>query len=161
MGSRTILFLGVGATLTGSLRVASMAYDVSPGPLLAVGVSYRLLDEKGAAPFVLLGATLGASLSGTALRGSTSGSDSMIGTDLRASIAVGKTLLRTMSPYLTARAFGLPVLWTFQGQSVTGTDAYHYQVGAGFSLKLGRFDLALEMVPLGERAIVAGGGITY
>ena len=81
--------------------------------------------------------------------------------DGRVGIAVGKTIARTVSPYVALRAFGLPALWTYQSTSVTGTDAFHYQVGAGFSLRLGKADLMLELVPLGERAVVAGGGFTF
>jgi hypothetical protein len=42
---------------------------------------------------------------------------------------------------------------------VTGTDRYHYQVGGGLVTALpGGFDMFVEGVPLGERAITLGVG---
>jgi hypothetical protein len=51
------------------------------------------------------------------------------------------------------------VLWSIAGASASGTDAYHYQLGAGVAVRAGRVDVAAEGVPLGERAVVVGVGL--
>jgi len=85
----------------------------------------------------------------------------MVSTDVRLGVTAGKTIRGIMTPYLSARVFGGPIFWRYGGQSVTATDAYHYQVGGGFSLGLGRFDLHLEVAPLGERDLAAGAGVRF
>jgi hypothetical protein len=47
-------------------------------------------------------------------------------------------------------------------RGVNGTDRYHYQVGAGLVISLVQgFDVFVEGVPLGERAVTLGGGKTF
>jgi hypothetical protein len=53
------------------------------------------------------------------------------------------------------------VFWSGGGKSATGTDADHYQLGAGVSVRIGRFDLVVEGVPLGELGLVAGAGLAF
>jgi hypothetical protein len=127
------------------------------GPLVSLAVSYRVADDRGAAPFVLLGLSASGAYAETSPRGTTA-TDALVPVDVRASVTVGKTVARILAPYLAARAFGGPVFWSIEGQSVTGTDAYHFQIGGGFSLSLGRFDLHLEVAPLGERSLACGAG---
>jgi hypothetical protein len=77
--------------------------------------------------------------------------------DLRLGAIFGTTLWDAFSPYVLARVFGGPVFWRYAGQAVTGTDAYHYQLGAGFAVSLTRsLNLFAEGAPLGEQAIAAG-----
>jgi hypothetical protein len=64
-----------------------------------------------------------------------------------------------VTPYVLARAFGGPVFWSLAGASVTGTDAHHYQVGAGLVIRARRVDIVAEGVPLGERTVVVGVGL--
>lgn len=159
LGDRWTLQLGVGATLAGELRIGGEAYTLDPGPLASVAASYRVVDETTHAPFVIASASLGASYGLTHVRGATRDPGaSFVATDGRIGAAVGKTIGRTLSPYLAARAFGLPAYWTYRGADAVGTDTHHYQVGAGAVLRLGRVDLAAEFVPIGERAVVAGVG---
>jgi hypothetical protein len=66
-----------------------------------------------------------------------------------------------VSPYVAARAFGLPVLWNVQGQNVKGTDKYHYQIGAGVAVRLGPADIVAEWVPLGEGEVLFGAGMAF
>jgi hypothetical protein len=105
---------------------------------------------------VLLTGSLGASLSWTH-----PGSESLLAFDGRVGVAAGKTIAHVVTPYLLARAFGLPVLWRNQGASVVANDAYHYQLGGGLVVRVGRFDLLVEGVPLGERALVGGAGWAF
>lgn len=85
----------------------------------------------------------------------------MVSIDGRVALAIGKTIARAVSPFLALRAFGLPVFWSYQGRSITGSDAYHYQVGAGVALRIGRFDLMLEGIPFGEKAVAAAAGFAF
>ncbi|HEX8791157.1 MAG TPA: hypothetical protein VF765_09445 [Polyangiaceae bacterium] len=153
LGDRWTLGGGIGTTVTGDIDVNGVTSTVSPGPLGAITASFRPLDEGSVAPFVLLSASMAASLSRAA-------SSSLSAFDLRLGVAAGKTIADVVTPYVLARAFGGPVFWSIGGASATGTDAYHYQVGAGLSVSLGRVDLVAEGVPLGERAVVVGVGLT-
>jgi hypothetical protein len=156
VGDRWTLGGAVGSTTTGTLDAYGQAFALSPGPLVAFTASFRVLDEGTVAPFVLLTGALGASLSWTS-----PGGQSMSAFDARLGVAAGKTIAHVVTPYLVARAFGGPILWNAGGASVVGTDVYHYQLGAGVVVRLGRFDLLVEGVPLGEQAIVGGGGMAF
>jgi hypothetical protein len=150
----------LGMAVGGSLRSAARSYDVSPGPLAAASFSYRALDEREARPFVLVAVSVAASSATTSLRGA-SIMDTLVSTDARLGVILGKTIGGVMTPYVAGRVFGGPIFWTYDGQSTTGTDAYHYQVGFGFSLSLGRFGAHLEVAPLGERSLAAGFGVAF
>jgi hypothetical protein len=163
VGERWTLGGALGTTLVGSLKPPGSSFDVSPGPLLTLTGSFRALDEGTIAPFVLFTASLGGALSWTT---PTSGQPPGAGGDTRSfwafdgrlGVAAGKTIAHVVTPYLLARTFGLPILW---GTTTVGTDAYHYQLGAGVVVRVGAFDLELEGVPLGEKAIVGGGGYAF
>ena len=152
LGDRWTVGGGVGTTVTGNIDLNGVTSTVSPGPLGAITTSFRPLDEGAVAPFVLLSASMAASLSWVA-------SSTLSAFDVRLGVAAGKTIADVVTPYLLARAFGGPVFWSIAGASATGTDAYHYQVGGGVSVRLGRVDLVAEGVPLGERAVVVGAGL--
>lgn len=160
LGDRWTLGVALGSTVTGSLDVASVTSSVSPGPLGAFTASFRPLDEGAIAPFVLLTGSAAASLSWTMPPGGGS-SSTLSALDLRAGIVAGKTIAHVVTPYVLARAFGGPVFWSGGGQSATGTDAYHYQLGAGVSVHVGRVDVVAEGVPLGELELVAGVGFAF
>jgi hypothetical protein len=168
IGERWSVQVSLGLALGGELGVGSTAYTILPGPFATVGGSYRVVDENdnghGWVPFVLLSASLGASVSWTRDRSAPSpptGTETMTAFDGRLGLAVGKTIAGVVSPYLVARAFGLPVLWRIDGRSVVGTDANHYQLGLGAAVRIGSADLDVEGVPLGEQAIVVGGGWSF
>lgn len=74
---------------------------------------------------------------------------------------MGKTIAEVFTPYMLARAFGRPILWRYQGDYTVGNDKYHYQLGAGAVLRIGRFDLAAEGVLLGEKALVGSVGYAF
>ena len=143
------------------LQINRATYSLSPGPLGVVTASFRPVDEGGARPFVVVAGSFGASLLWTKLNNGNETSDSMTALDGRLGVAAGKTIGGVASPYVLARAFGGPVLWTYQGASSSGTDVYHYQLGAGLVVRSGAFDAVVEGVPLGERAIVAGMGLAF
>jgi hypothetical protein len=167
VGTRWNLGVALGSTLVGKLQLdgappGSSTFDLSPGPLLTLTGSFRALDEGTVAPFVLLTASLGGAVSWTTPSGSTgAGSQAFTAFDGRLGVAAGKTFAHVVTPYLLARAFGLPILWGYEGSSTVGTDRYHYQLGLGVVVRLGACDLDVEGVPLGERAIVGGAGYAF
>ena len=63
--------------------------------------------------------------------------------------------------FAVARAFGGPIYWRAGGESVTGTDRYHYQDGLGTAYSLGAAHLFAEGIPLGEQAVTVGGGAAF
>ena len=156
MGDRWTLGGLVGVTTTGTLWAYGQTLSLLPGPLATFAASFRALDEGRIAPFLLLTGSLGASVARTS-----PGSQLMTAFDGRLGVAAGKTIAHVVTPYLVARAFGLPILWNNGVASVVGTDVYHYQLGAGVVARIGRFDLLVEGVPLGEKALVAGGGLAF
>jgi hypothetical protein len=160
LGDRWTLGGALGSTVTGALDLDGVTTTVSPGPLAAITASFRPLDEGDLAPFVLLTGSAAASVAWTAAPAAGS-SSTLSAFDLRLGVVAGKTFAHVVTPYLLARAFGGPVFWSGGGRSLTGTDANHYQLGAGVSVRLGRFDLVLEGVPLGELALVAGAGFAF
>ena len=153
--------LAGGSTVGGTLTTPAGRYDFAPGPTGAVGASYRLV--KGIKPFVLLTANLSFSATTTQLAADPAGAKvSYDAFDLRGGGLVGTTLWGLLSPYAVVRAFGGPIYWQYQGASVTGTDAHHYQVGAGLTLIVaGRIDAFVEGVPLGERSLAGGGAFAF
>jgi hypothetical protein len=156
VGERWTMGVSTGSTVVGTMRAYGQSFDMTPGPLLTVQASYRVLDEGAVAPFVLLTASLGGAIVRTRPGGQT-----LSAFDGRLGVAAGKTIAHVVTPYLLARAFGGPVLWNAGGASVMGTDAYHYTLGAGLVVRLGRFDVLVEGAPLGEKAFVGGAGVAF
>jgi len=157
--SRVTIQLGVGAVLGGSIDAR---HDVDPGFAAIAGVSWRAVDATGARPFVLLGAQLAASATTTHERAPNASAVGYEAFDLRLGAASGWVIARTLSAYAIARAFGGPIFWRVAGEAVTGTDVYHYQLGAGLAVVLARaFDLYVEGVALGERGVTAGLGWSF
>jgi hypothetical protein len=167
---------GIGAGLGGVITVvppsapgASLPnpqrFLVLPGWEVTLTYSRRLLDGRGRWPFLVLGISGGASGAWTreeTLAAPTPPTSTLYAFDLRAGLIVGKTLWKTLSPYAAVRGFGGPVIWQYGGSSLTGTDRYHFQIGAGLVTALPRaFDVFVEGVPLGERAVTLGMGKTF
>jgi hypothetical protein len=161
LGERTGIQIGVGAAVSGILRNNNESYDLLPGPLAGVAFSYRLLDPRGAVPFVLGTVALGASTNATRPRLLPNVAPArLVGTDARVGVAVGWTL-GPVSPYLAGRAFGLPATWRVGQWRTSGGDAYHYQVGAGVVARFEAIDVALEAAPIGEGIVSLGAGIAF
>jgi hypothetical protein len=151
---RTVVMGSLGSSLGGRFDFGGERYDVRPGPLIAVAVGHRLVEQAGGRPFVLTTASLGASFLSTT-RGTSR--DALIATDARVGAAVGYTL-GPFSPYLLARAFGGPVFWN----GYTGGDRYHYNLGLGvaFGPRAG-IDVGAEASLLGERRATVGVGYAF
>ena len=152
---RTTWVVGAGAFLGGHLRTETARHDFDPGLVAVAGGSWRALEVGRSGPFLLLTGQLSyawAQNLGAAYQA----------IDLRAGAVLAATFWRMLTPYALARAFGGPVYWRYQGAAIAGTDDHHYQLGAGLALLLWkRVDLFAEAVPLGERGLVAGAGLSF
>jgi hypothetical protein len=158
---RWTLELGAGPLVGGSLERGGVSFDFNPGLVTDLGASFRLLDADAARPFVVFTGQI-AYATGTTHESGTSTNIAYNAFDLRLGAIAGWTLWNVLNPYVVVRAFGGPVYWTYQGDSVTGTDTHHYQVGAGLlALLARRFDIYVEGIPLGEQAVSAGVGVAF
>jgi hypothetical protein len=166
--------VGAGGIAGGELIHGAARDTVGPGFAGAIGVAGRVYDGKDWIPFLQLTATLSVTHmgtrtddKGTRTDGSTSpggvSSPKFTAGDLRVGVIAGKTFADVFTPYVTARVFGGPIAWHYDGDSVTGTDLYKYQVGGGLSLALfrRRLDVFAEGIPAGERGVAAGVGTTF
>jgi len=153
--------LGAGAALFGSLGLPGFSVDLGPGWVGSLSVAYNFLDGSGSLPFLIVNGTFAASAVATkAPPPHISGR--LTALDFRGGLTVGKTFFDRLSPYLAIRAFGGPVIWTIDGEELTGTDKHHYQPAAGLVVSLpGGVDLFGEGAPFGERGVTAGLGYTY
>lgn len=163
LDKKTSLTFGVGGLLAGSLEGAEKS-EFSGGPVGLVGYSVSLAREARWVPFTVLtiaGSFVHASTRASVVTSPFAQSVGYTALDARAGLLVGKTLLDPLSVYAAGRLFGGPAFWRVDGDSKIGTDIYHYQVGAGLLLRLpAGLELFFEGVPLGERGVVAGLGLT-
>jgi hypothetical protein len=169
------LQIGAGGIAGGELVHGAARDTLGPGFAASSGVAWRAVGARGALPFVQLTATLGVThaLTRTDDRGTRTDATTSPGArpdtprftalDLRLGAVVGRTFSDVFTPYATARAFGGPIAWRFDGAAVTGTDLYKYQVGGGVALALvGRkLDVFAEGIAFGERGVAAGVGTTF
>ena len=150
--ARVTLQAGLGATFGGHLDMPDGRHDFSVGPAVLLGAAWRAIDQD---EFVILSSALSFSASQTQQAMQTR--EAYEAFDLRLGAVFGVTLFDTLSPYVPLRVFGGPIFWRYAGQAVTGTDAYHYQVGLGIALHIGpHFNVFAEGIPLGEKALAAG-----
>jgi hypothetical protein len=157
IGARGVAQLGAGGIADGSLDTGE-AHAMGPGWLFFGAYAYRLVDARGSWPFLLGSVTAGASAARTVSpRGE---SAHFTAYDVRGGLTVGKTW-GPATPYLAGRLFGGPVLWTQRGQSLTGTDKFHYQPAVGVVLSLAPIDFSVEWAFAGEQALTAGAGIAF
>jgi hypothetical protein len=164
---------GVGAGLGGVIDVtpatagpsgrAQQRFLILPGWEVTLSYSHRFLDGRRSLPFLVLGVSGGASGAWTEQEGVLNPpTSSLYALDVRAGLIVGKTLWDTLSPYAVLRGFGGPMVWSYGGSTVVAGDLYHFQLGAGMVTILPRgFDVFVEGVPLGERAVTLGAGKTF
>jgi hypothetical protein len=148
-----VLQAGAGVSFAGSLTLPEGRHDVSPGPIAAVGLDWRVWEQGRW--FALLTSAL--SVSGTHTRLAGGAAVGYQALDVRLGGQLGVELVELLRPYVVARVFGGPVFWRHAGEAVTGTDTHHFQIGGGLALGLGpTWNVFAEAVPLGERALAAG-----
>lgn len=132
-----------------------ITHDVDSGGLVAVGGEYRALEGDRGAPFVDLTLNLGWSWAKTVVSG-TEDQTEYSAFDMRLGGRAGWLVGDKFFPYGAVRIFGGPVNWELEGENVTGSDIYHYQVALGASLQLGPVGIYADWAGLGEKAISAG-----
>ena len=158
-GKRLVLEGAIGALGGGTLSLNHVDYSFRPGFLVGASATYLIVKEAKWTPSVLASATLAGLFASTSANSEpTQDFDAF---DLRIGAAAGKHLTDALSVFVLGRAFGGPVYWRVAGESVTGTDRYHYQAGLGAAYSLGVAHLFAEGVPLGERAVTLGGGAAF
>ncbi len=153
---RLVLQAGLGVAFGGSLTPPDGKYDFSPGPTALIGADFRAYDDGRY--FLLLTSALSFAAARThSPLGVDTGYQAF---DLRLGAEFGVQLAKIFRPYAVTRVFGGPVYWRYLGDSVTGTDTHHYQVGAGAGVRVSKaVNVFLEGVPLGERAVSFGVGL--
>lgn len=159
LGDRWAIQAGGGASLGGDVSVGDERYDFQPGWLASLGVSFRILDGQDLVPFLL--ASLSTAVSSA--QAERPDEEAMFtATDIRASVTVGKMFWGGIAPYAVTRVFGGPVFWERGGEDVTGTDDYHFQLGAGLLVSAhGRVNAYAEIIPLGERSASFGASVSF
>jgi hypothetical protein len=158
-GKRLVLEGAIGGLGGGTLSLNHVDYNFRPGFLLGASATYLFVREGKWMPSVLASATLAGLFASTSSKSdATQDFDAF---DLRIGGAAGKHLTEAWSIFAVARAFGGPVYWRVGGESVTGTDRYHYQVGIGTAYSLGAAHLFAEGIPLGEQAFTVGAGSAF
>ena len=148
---------GLGAILAGQLErndTANTTYDISPGVVTSVAGSRRWTPGQG--PWFVTGSvTAGAAWSAAGPSGGDS--ERLLAFDLRLGVVAGRTIAEIWNPYLTARAFGGPVRWSVDGDDITGSDAHHYQLGAGLSVATrAGFNAVVDLSIVGEQSASLG-----
>jgi hypothetical protein len=145
-----------GAALVGKLDYQGTRYDLLPGILGGVGVSYRLLGGK--LPFIHTSLTL--SLAKATARAPDGSESIFTSRDWRVGVAAGKALGKVAAPFAVARYFGAGTDWSVAGGK--GQDDFRYHVGVGSAFGLTEhWDALVEVAFLGERRATLGIGYTF
>lgn len=144
------------------MRIQGVTHDVLPGWLSTFALSYRVLDGRGLAPLLIASVSLGFSLSGTHQQDlANPPTVALFSTDGRAGVTLGKTIARTVTPYVAARYFDLPMVWKIQDRTALGADAFLYQGAAGVAVTVKEWDVIVEVAPIGEGAATIAAGYAF
>jgi hypothetical protein len=146
----------VGSSLFGHLDYGGRRFELEPGPIGGLGVSYRLFG--GTAPFVHASLTYSIARS-TALAPDDTRT-TFTSRDYRLGLAVGKTFGGFAAPFVVGRYFGGGTSWP--GVGGHGGDHYRYHVGVGSAFGLSQhFDSLVELAFLGEKRATLGLGYVF
>jgi hypothetical protein len=148
----------LGAVLGGELTGDGRRHDIGAGVVGAIGVS----RQWARGPWFVTGS---ATFSGSRVTSTEAtpgaATEPLLALDGRLGAIAGRRL-DVVSPYLLARAFGGPVMWTVDATDVTGSDVHHYQLGAGASVTTaGGLSLVVDVSALGERAASLGASMRF
>ncbi len=143
----------LGVVLGGSLEGEGRTFEIGAGIVGSIGVA----RQWAAPPWFFTGSvSIGVSRATTREEVAGASRESLIAGDARIGVTAGRTF-GAFSPYLLARAFGGPVLWSWDGDDTIGTDTHHFQLGAGASVSIGtRATILVDLAALGERAASLG-----
>jgi hypothetical protein len=123
--------LAAGAILGGELEGDGMPRTFAMGRGFVGSVSGARRWALGDRAWFVTG-SLSASGGRTTTTGPTDGR--LTAFDLRIGAIAGRTFGDLISPYVLARAFAGPVLWTVAGEERVGSDPSHVQLGGGVSV---------------------------
>lgn len=151
LSRRWTLSAAGGGVLGGRLDTAAGPVVMGGGGVGSLAASFIALEQGTYWPFIMLSAS--ASVSAVQAQPTT-----WVGVDARLGVAVGYTFFQRLTPYLTGRVYGGPALW----RGEVGTDLFHWQAGLGVVVGLPwGLDLSVEVVPLGEKRLTAGLGVSF
>ncbi|WP_428266039.1 hypothetical protein [Haliangium sp.] len=144
-----------GAILGGTIEHGDRRHDVATGWAAVAAVSKNW--SFGGRYFAAGSFSLGVSSTSTREDAPGAMDVDLTAFDARLGALAGVTLWQRVSPYVQARAFGGPVMWSLDGEDTTGSDQYHFQLGLGTSVSL-PWDLSVLVDGsfLGERALSVG-----
>jgi hypothetical protein len=151
--SSTSVRVALGAVVDGEAQIEDRRFDLGAGVVGSVGLA-RLWSR---APWFVAG-TISIGVSRVTTREQMTGAQriGLVAGDARGGVTAGRTF-GPVSPYVLARVFGGPVLWTLDGDDLTGTDTHHFQLGAGVSASVAaRWTILVDVAALGERAASLG-----
>jgi hypothetical protein len=142
----------LGSVLDGALEGEGRTHDIGPGVVVAVTAS-----KQWAFGDWFVTGSLGAGASRTTTREAGGARQALIGIDvIRLGAMAGRTF-GIASPYVMARGFGGPVLWTLDAMDVRGTDTSKFQLGAGLSVTTASgLSLLVDVSALGEQSASLG-----
>jgi hypothetical protein len=150
------LSASLGAALAGHVDYEEIRYELLPGPLGGVGVSYRLFGGK--VPFVH--GSFSASLARATARAPDGTETAFLSRDYRVGLAVGQAIGKVAAPFAVVRYFGAGTEWSVAGGH--GADAFRYQVGVGSAFGFSEhWDAVIEIAFLGEKRATIGAGYMF
>lgn len=150
--------LSGGAILGGAVDIENLGRsELDPGWSVAALGRARLLSPE-TAHGVFVDATVAFSLAGA-----TAGDASLLATDFRVGMVLGRRLWDVWTPYFSVRLFGGPVFWEDgAGEEISGSDRYHLSLTFGSSFALpGGVSLYVAASPVAEQAVSAGLSISF
>jgi hypothetical protein len=154
--------MGAGSLLTGALQSGGDTFELGPGWLGSVGLSWRVVEQTDVIPYVVLSTTLSALGTRTRTPPPAATRGDYFGVDFRFGAVVGKTFADVVSLYAAGRVYGGPVLWLEGEETRVGTDKFHVQgSGGAVFLVSPNVDLFLEGSPGGEQTLFGGVGLRF
>lgn len=140
----------LGAVVDGAMAT-DPELDLGPGTVVAFGASQPW--RRG--PWFATGSiTLAGSYVQTRRR--SGGGGAITALDARAGVTAGRSF-GPVAPYVLARGFGGPVFWDpGVGDTRTGTDAHHVQLGAGLAITIDAVAIVVDVSALGEQSASVG-----
>lgn len=156
-----VLGASVGALMGGLAEGSADRWVIEPGLVWALTVGRRWFGTEAKIPFLLMVGTISGSSTRTRRLSDGQGAP-LHAFDGKIDLSVGWTLGEAWSPYLAVRAFGGPVVWRIDGQTLIGSDLYHVSLAAGFNLSLSnRVSLYFDGAFVGMRSLGGGASLRF
>lgn len=145
-----------GSAVSGRVELDGVSYALRPGWVGGVAIAGRVLDGRGAAPFVHVSIAYSWAVSQS--RAPDGAEATFTSKDWRVGLVVGKAF-GGVAPFVAARGFGAGTDWAPGGGK--GSDIHRFHLAAGAAAALGpRYDVLAEVAFLGEQRLSLGVGAT-